>query len=231
MNLAGRTALVTGSSSGIGRATAVQLARKKCRVIVTYFRNEAAGQDVLRECRKHADAALYRLDVRDVRSISRLQKAVADKFSPLDVLINNAGVLAEKPLIKQSDGETSDQVRVNLLGPINVTRAFLPLLMRQKEAVIINIASGLAKEVLPELTVYCATKWGVRGFTQALALEIPEKIRVYCVNPGMTATRMTGYQGADPNDVAGIIVKTAEEKLRKKSGGDVDVWKYVSQDQ
>jgi 3-oxoacyl-[acyl-carrier protein] reductase len=198
---------------------------------LTYFKGEAAGKEVLKECLKHGEAALYRLDARDDRSIMRLVKSVADRFSSLDVLINVAGVLTENTLIEQSAQETANQVGVNLLGLINVTRSFLPLLQKQKEAVIVNVASGLAKEVLPKLTIYCATKWGVRGFTRAIALELPDKVRVYCVNPGLTATRMTDYQGADPADVAKIIVRTASEKLRKKSGDDVDVWRYISQEQ
>jgi NAD(P)-dependent dehydrogenase (short-subunit alcohol dehydrogenase family) len=230
MNLEDKTILVTGSSSGIGRETALQLARERCRLILTYFKGKAAGEEVLKECLKHGEAALYRLDVRDDGSVRRLVKSVTDRFSRLDILINVAGVLAEKPLIEQSAEETANQVGVNLLGLINVTRSFLPLLHRQKEAVIVNIASGLAKEVLPDLTVYCATKWGVRGFTRALALELPDRMRVYCVNPGLTATRMTDYQGADPADVAKIIVRTAAEKLRKKSGDDVDIWRYISQE-
>lgn len=231
MDLQGKTILVTGSSSGIGRETAIQLARERCRLILTYFKGEATGKQVLRECLKHGEAVLYQLDVRDESSIRRLVKSVADGFSSLDILINVAGVLAENPLVRQSAQDTANQVGVNLLGLINVTRSFLPLLHRQKEAVIINIASGLAKEVLPNLAVYCATKWGVRGFTRALATELPDKVRVYCVNPGMTATRMTDYQGANPSDVAKTIVRTAAEKLRKKSGDDVDVWRYVSQEQ
>jgi 3-oxoacyl-[acyl-carrier protein] reductase len=206
MNLEGKTILVTGSSSGIGRETALQLAQEICRLILTYFRGEAAGKEVLKECLNHGDAALYRLDVRDEGSIRRLVKSVTDRFSSLDILINVAGVLREKPLMEQSAKDTANQVGVNLLGLINVTRSFLPLLQRQKEAVIVNIASGLSKEVLPKLTVYCATKWGVRGFTRAIALELPDRVRVYCVNPGLTAA----------------------EKLRKKSGDDVDVWRYVS---
>jgi len=231
MNLQGKTILVTGSSSGIGRETALQLTRERCRVILTYCKGEAAGKEVLKECLKHGEAALYRLDVRDEGSIRRLVKSVTDRFSSLDILINVAGVLAENPLVEQSAENTANQVGVNLLGLINVTRSFLPLLYRQKEAVIVNIASGLAKEVLPNLTVYCATKWGVRGFTRAIALELPDRVRVYCVNPGLTATRMTDYQGADPADVAKIIVRTAAEKLRKKSGDDVDVWRHISQKQ
>ena len=229
MDLQGKTVLVTGSSSGIGRETALQISREGCRVILTYFRGQKAGKEVLNECVKHGESFLHRLDVRDDRSIQRLVKSVTERFSSLDVLINCAGVMAENPLVKQSAEETANQVGVNLLGLINMTRSFLPLLQKQKGAVIVNIASGLAKEVLPELTVYCATKWGVRGFTRALALELPERVRAYCVNPGMTATRMTGYQGADPADVAGIIVRTAAENLRKKSGDDVDVWRYIGE--
>jgi NAD(P)-dependent dehydrogenase (short-subunit alcohol dehydrogenase family) len=227
MNLEGKTVLVTGSSSGIGRETVLQLAREKCRVILTYFQGEAAGKEVLKKCRKNGEAALYHLNVRDDRSVRRLVESITDEFARLDVLINVAGVMSDKPLVEQSADDTAKQVGVNLLGLINVTRSFLPLLYKQEEAVIVNIASGLAKEVLPELTVYCATKWGVRGFTRAIALELPERVRIYCVNPGMTATRMTDYRGADPADVASIIVRTAAEKLRKKSGDDVDVWRYI----
>jgi len=229
VDLQGKTVLVTGSSSGIGREAALGLAHKGCRIVLTYFRGEKAGKAVLKECLKYGEAFLQRLDVRDDRSIQRLVKSTVDRFSTLDVLINCAGVMAENPLIKQSAENTANQVGVNLLGLINVTRSFLPLLYKQEEAVIVNVASGLAKEVLPELTIYCATKWGVRGFTRALALELPERVRTYCVNPGMTATRMTGYQGADPADVARIIVRTAAENLRKKSGDDVDVWRYIGE--
>lgn len=131
MNLKGKTVLVTGSSSGIGRETALQLARERCRVILTYFQGESAGKDVLKECLNHGEAALYHLDVRDERSIRRLVKSVTDRFSSLDILINVAGVLTEKPLLEQSGEDAANQVGVNLLGPINVTRSFLPLLRKR----------------------------------------------------------------------------------------------------
>ena len=77
------------------------------------------------------------------------------------------------------------------------------------------------------MSVYCATKFGVRGFTQALAAELPVGIRTYCVNPDTTATRMTNYQGKNPKKVAEVIVLAAEEKLNKKSGDDIDIWNYL----
>ena len=90
---------------------------------------------------------------------------------------------------------------------------------------IINIGSGAGKTGFPELTTYCATKFGVRGFTQSLAQEETD-IKVYTVNPGMTATRMTGYKGVSPSIVAKVILNTAKGIYRKPSGSDIDVWEY-----
>jgi short-subunit dehydrogenase len=118
---------------------------------------------------------------------------------------------------------------VNLMGTIKVTRAFMKDFIEQGAGVIVNMASGAGEEGYEDLTVYCATKFGVRGFTQALAAELPKGIRVYAVNPGMTATRMTNYQGMAPQKVAEIVVATAEERLSKKSGADIDVWEYVKE--
>ncbi len=79
MNLEDKSILVTGSSSGIGRETALQLARERCRLILTYFKGRAAGEEVLKECLKHGKAALYRLDVRNDGSVRRLVKSVTDR--------------------------------------------------------------------------------------------------------------------------------------------------------
>jgi short-subunit dehydrogenase len=90
---------------------------------------------------------------------------------------------------------------------------------------IINIASGAGQTGFAELAPYCATKFGVRGFTQALAQEISSP-KIYAVNPDMTKTRLSGFQGRPPEHVARIVLNTAKGKYRKKSGGDVNVWDY-----
>jgi short-subunit dehydrogenase len=152
---------------------------------------------------------------------------IMGRFGRLDVLVNNAGVVRWKPFKEQTMEDIEEQVRVNLTGLIKVTRAFLPQFLKQKDGIIINISSGAGKEVFPELSTYCGTKFGVRGFTQALALELSPGIRTYCVNPGMTATRMTDFRGDPPEKVAGVIILAAEEGLDKASGDDVDVWEYI----
>ncbi len=227
MKLKGKTALVTGSSSGIGRETAILLAQAGCRVALTFHRGASAGATVYRKCARVSEAHLFPLDVRDNESIRRLQHNVLRRFSSLDILINNAGVAVDKPFVKQSRKDMQNQIGVNVLGLMEVTRVFLPAFLRQGKGVIVNVASALSKEVYPELSVYCATKFAVRGFTQALAKELPKGLRVFCLNPGLTATRLSGYRGEDPARVAGIIVRAAEESLGRKSGDDIDVWEYL----
>jgi len=97
------------------------------------------------------------------------------------------------------------------------------------DGVIVNVASGLGKDVYPDCSPYCGTKWGVRGFTKATDRELPHRVGIYCANPELTAARMTGYQRVDPASVAGIIVKATEEKLGNRSGDDVDIWEYLDE--
>ncbi len=146
-------------------------------------------------------------------------KTIVKKFSKINVLINNAGVVFWKELLEQEDEEIENQIRTNLEGLIKVTKYCLPYV----KEMIINISSGAGKTGHATLTTYCATKFGVRGFTQALARELKE-IKVYSVNPGRTKTRMTDFSGDSPEKVAEIIFNTALGNYKIPSGGDVDVW-------
>ena len=227
MELKDKVALVTGASSGIGRETAVMLSKKGCKVAVTYCKNKDGGKKTVEECLKNGDSMLLYLDASDEESIRKTAEGVVEKFGRIDILINNAGVVVWKNLKEQSTQEIDQQLQVNLSGLVKMTRALMPQFYTQKEGVIINVSSGAGKQGYGGLSVYCASKFGVRGFTQALSAELPEGLRVYCVNPGMTATRMTDYKGISPDKVAGVIVDSAEENLGKKSGDDVDVWDYA----
>ena len=224
MKLKNKVALVTGASNGIGKETAIMLAGKGCKVALTYHKDK--GMEVLQECRKYGDAMLLELDVTDTKSIEEATQKIIQKFGRVDILVNNAGVVVWKDLKDQSFEEIDLQMQTNLSGLVKMTRTFIPQFYSQKEGIIINVSSGAGKQGYGGLSVYCASKFGVRGFTQSLSAELPEGIRAYCVNPGMTATRMTGYKGIPPEKVAEVIVNTAEENLGKKSGDDIDVWEY-----
>ncbi len=228
MDLKNKVVLITGSSRGIGKATALAFAKQGSKVILTYNTNKKEGEATLQECKKHGEAQLVYFNILEEKSIHALVKEVSKFYGKLDILINNAGVLPGwKKFNEQTFADLEHQVAVNLTGLMKVTHSFLPLLQQQKEALILNVASMAGKIAYDEIVPYCATKFGVRGFTQALALELPKQVKTYCVNPGMTATQMTKFEGVDPNKVADIIVQAAQEKFKKQSGEDVDVPDYL----
>lgn len=218
-----KVVLITGSSKGIGRETAFQFAAEQARVVITYCDDEAGGQETEKRCRElgASETLLVRLDVRDNQSIAETVDLVVRTFGKIHVLINNAGVAVWKDLRMQTLADIEDQLRTNLEGLIKMTWACLPYV----EDMIINIASGAGQRGFAELAPYCATKFGVRGFTQALAQELT-KPKVFAVNPDMTKTRMTGFQGRPPEQVAQVILNTAKGKYRKPSGSDINVWDY-----
>ena len=224
VDLKNKVVLITGSSIGIGKATAFEFAKEGSKVVITYNKDKEEAEQTRLKCTTlgASDTLLLHLDLTDNQSIIYTVEKTIQKFGQIDILINNAGVLAWKPLREQSFEEIEAQVRVNLEGLIKITKISLPYLTD----CIINISSGAGKSPFPELTTYCATKYGVRGFTQSLALE-EESLRIYSVNPGMTATRMTNYIGVPPEKVAKVILNTAKGLYNIPSGGDVDVWELV----
>ncbi len=223
-DLKDKVVLITGSSIGIGRATAFEFAKEASKVVITYYKDKEEAEKTRLKCMTlgASDALLLHLNLMENESILFTVEKVIEKFGQIDILINNAGVLAWKPLREQTFEEIENQVRTNLEGLIKITKVSLPYLTD----CIINVSSGAGKSPFPDLTTYCATKYGVRGFTQSLVLEEPD-FRIYSVNPGMTATRMTNYQGVPPEKVAKVILNTARGLYSVPSGGDVDVWKLI----
>ena len=223
-SLKGKMVFITGSSSGIGRATALFFAKEGCRLIITYHKDKKEGLEVAQTCKEYGapDILLLQLDMMNNKSIQNGVKMIIDKFGKIDILINNAGVLVEGDLDKQSFEGIENQVRTNLEGLIKMTKACLPYISET----IINIASEIGKIPYKDLSVYCASKFGVRGFTQTLALEFP-KLALYNVNPTSTATKMNNFEGMPPEKVAQVIINTAKGLYAVENGGDVDVWEKI----
>ncbi len=210
--------LLTGASRGIGEATAYALAKEGCDLLLTYRVGKRNMQAVAKRCKALGGTiTLLPLDLTRDASI----RAAAKKAGKIDILINNAGAIVWKDTAKQSFGEVSRQMRTNLEGLIKMTIACLPRTKRM----VINIASIAGKSAHRQIGPYCATKWGVRGFSQTLALETPVKIVV--INPDRTRTRMTDFTGRPVTDVADVIVKVIKGKIKVASGGDVDVQDYA----
>lgn len=216
--------LITGSSSGIGRETACRFASEGARLVLTYYKGKRRGEAAVRKCKRlgAGDTLLTYLNVMDNKSIASALRKVKKKYGKIDFLINNAGTGIFAPFRKQTVKHIENQIRTNLEGLIKMTRAFLPYIRKG----IINIASAAGKEAYSEMVPYCASKFGVRGFTQGLALEHPH-LRICSVNPDETATRLSGYSGRPPSEVAEVIFRTASGKIRFKTGRDVDVWEIM----
>ncbi len=223
-DLKNKVVLITGSSIGIGRETAFKFAKEGCKVVVTYFKEKKEGEETAKKCAilGASDVLLLQLNVMENTSIKNCVKKTIQKFNHIDILINNAGIVVLKNLKEQTFEDIENEVRVNLEGLIKMTKECLPYI---KET-IINISSGAGKSAFAGLSTYCATKFGVRGFTQAIAQEL-RSINVYSVNPGTTATRMTGFHGTKPEKVAEVILRTAKGEIKSDSNRDIDVWEYV----
>lgn len=231
MELKGKVVFITGSSRGIGAETAKAFSKEGSIVVITYLdeKEKENAKKVAEACKAlGAEKTLVlQLDIRKNESIRKAVSAVLKKFARIDVLVNNAGVIAWKPLAEQSFEEIENQVRTNLGGLIKMTKAVLEHMHKRKDGIIINIASGAGKTAYAELSTYCATKFGVRGFSKAVAMETsPKNVRIYIANPDMTATQMTNYIGRPPSDVAEVIVNTAKEDIYNvEPGADIDLWK------
>lgn len=196
--LEGKVALVTGGARGIGEGIVRRFIDEGARVMITDVL-EAEGQALAASL---GDAAAFtRHDVTSRADWDAALSAAEAQFGRLDVLVNNAGVLIFKGIEDLSEAEMRRILDINLLGTIMGCQAAIPALERAGGGAIINMSSADGISGANALTVYCASKFGVRGFTKALALELGHrKIRVNSIHPGGILTPMANPQGI-PKDV------------------------------
>jgi NAD(P)-dependent dehydrogenase (short-subunit alcohol dehydrogenase family) len=187
-----KVAVVTGSSSGIGYATALQLARSGYFTFAT-MRNPEKGGDLIRAAKNEELPILVeQLDVTDLDSIKDfMSRRLAVKSSGrIDVLVNNAGYALMGSLEDLSMKEIQDQLETNLLGAIRVTQQVLPVMRAQGSGIIVNISSGAGRIGFQGLSAYVATKFALEGLSESLAYEVgPFGIKVVLIEPGVVKTK------------------------------------------
>jgi NADP-dependent 3-hydroxy acid dehydrogenase YdfG len=201
-----KTVLLSGASAGIGEATARELAAAGARLFIGARRTDrlAALAEEL-----GADVAWQALDVTDPASFDAFAAAAEERFGPIDVLINNAGIMPLAPLAAMKRDEWSRMIDVNIHGVLNGIAAVLPRFVAQGSGHIVNVASVAAHIVLPGAAVYCATKHAVWAITEGLRQEHDE-IRSTLISPGVVATEL-GHDITDPAIASALV------EWRKKS--------------
>lgn len=225
-----RCALVTGSSRGIGRAVALELARAGWPVCVNYLEHREAAESLVDLLRGEGRmAAAFRADVSDRRAVDEMVRAAAELLGPVELLVNNAGIAGQCLFQDITDELWNRYLGVNLGGARNAIQAVLPHMIGEKRGCIVNISSIWGLRGASCETAYACTKAALIGLTRSLALELaPSHIRVNCVAPGVIDTDMVQVLGREtlcelaeqtplgrlgmPEDVAHAVAFFASEK-------------------
>jgi len=245
-DLHGKCAIVTGAATGIGRATALELARRGCAVAFNYV--ELPGRDVAVQAAmteavlKSLNVAVFcdRCDVRSMTEVERFVTAAKGAIGGLHILVNNAGISRDAALWKTDDSAWRDVVDTNLTGAFHMIKACAPTFRAQHYGKIVNVASIMAMKPGFGVANYAASKAGLIGLTHAAAVELgPANVTVNAVAPGFVKTELTEHlweelaarargqtplgRLAEPEDIAQVIVFLCTDAARHITGEIVRV--------
>lgn len=213
---AGKTVLITGASSGIGRATALLFASKGWAVAATMRTPDASDLASASD-----NIKLFKLDVTDQASIDTAVREVIAHYGTIDVLVNNAGYGLMGPFEAQTDAQVRRQFETNIFGVINVTRAVLPHMRERREGRIVNVGSAAGRLTIPLYSTYSATKWALEGFSEGLWLEVRQhNIKVKIIEPGMVKTDFFDRS----RDVASMPGLTAYDEFTARVTPHIKAW-------
>ncbi|MXZ40604.1 MAG: glucose 1-dehydrogenase [Caldilineaceae bacterium SB0666_bin_21] len=219
MSLAGQVAVVTGSTSGLGRATALRLAREGAAVVVNSDLPDN-GAETVAEIEAVGGTAVFVQGSVASREDCEALAAAASDLGPVSILVNNAGIERRGGVLDCTDEDWDDMLNVDLKGIFVVSRAVLPAMLEHGKGAIVNIASVLSYDVIPERAAYVAAKGGVLQLTKSMALDYgPRGIRCNAVVPGFFHTPMLEQSMIDSGDYEGTkAILTAKSVFGR--GGD-----------
>jgi short-subunit dehydrogenase len=222
----GAVAVVTGASAGIGRATALALAREGATVVLSARRKDRLDELVAQISARGREAEAVACDVTDVGSLQALHDGVVERHGRVDVLVNNAGIPGGGPFAQVSPDHVERLMATNYLAVVRATKIFLPGMLERAHGHVVNIASLAGRYALPGSAVYSSTKHAVVAFSEALHLELAGTgVVVTAVNPGLVRTEgfpQTGMPGPlvmEPERIAQAVVAA----VRTGRGPEVNV--------
>ena len=203
--LAGKVAVVTGGSRGLGRGIAEGFGAEGARVVVNYLQDEKAAREVADALRNNgSDAITVRANVGEVDDVRTMMDTAVKEFGTLDILVNNAGMLNSFRLAEMSVETWDSMIKVHLRGMFLCTRFAIPHMLKQKSGKIINMSGTFGVSGGAEFTHMSAAKAGMIGFTRALAREVGhDGINVNCIAPAIIRTDLYNFM---PDDVRDSIV-------------------------
>lgn len=217
-----KTALITGATSGIGKATAKAFAQAKINLIICGRREDALAE-LKEELSTQVAVKTLAFDVRDKAEVFKKIESLPQEFKQIDILVNNAGNAHGLDPIQEGDTEDWDaMLDINVKGLLYISKAVIPQMVERKSGQIINVGSIAGKEVYPNGNVYSASKFAVDALTQGMRIDLNKAgIKVGAVNPGLVETGFSsvrfkgdenraekvyeGYQPLKPEDIAEII--------------------------
>lgn len=195
MKLQGKVAIVTGSTSGMGKATALLFAREGAKVVIT-GRNEKRAKEVVDQIKSEGNEAIYVLvDTSKVEDVKLLVDKTVEKYGTIDILYNNAGALSMSSLQDVSIKEWNDVFNVNVTSALYVTQLVAPIMKAKGKGVIINTSSVAGFAAHHGFAAYISSKHAMNGLTKSMAWELGPEIRVNAIAPGLIHTAMVDSIG------------------------------------
>lgn len=236
MKLTGKTAVVTGSSRGIGRAIALKLADMGANIVLNATLSSDAIDSVEKEIReKGVDVITIKCNIGNADEAKRMFDTVLEKFETIDILVNNAGITKDNLLVRMSEDEWDDVIDTNLKSVFNCTKIAAKTMMKQRAGKIINVSSVSGVSGAAGQANYSSSKAGIIGFTKAVAKELASRnINVNAIAPGLIESRMTDKltdavkeeymrniplkRFGTPDDVAKLVYFLASEEANYITG-------------
>lgn len=217
----GKTALITGATSGIGRATAHEFAKHGINLVLCGRRQERLDT-IQRALEKQTDVHTLNFDVSDKQATSKAIESLPDDFRQIDILINNAGnAHGRDPIQEGSTDDWDAMMDINVKGLLYVSKAIIPQMTERQSGHIVNVGSSAGRDIYPNGNVYCGSKAAVLAITEGMRMDLnPFGVKVSAINPGMVETEFSevrfkgdpkandayaGYKALQADDIADII--------------------------